>query len=66
MKDLEKAVYTVGHKIHQLTLMSFTEQEINEINELTARFDDEQIELINKISDIHFKIGFRNAIEFLR
>lgn len=66
MQNIEKPIYDVSQKIHDLTVMSLTDIEIKAINELTAKFDDEDMNLINKLSDIHFKIGFRNAVDFLR
>lgn len=66
MQNIEKPIYDVSQKIHDLTVMSLTDIEMKAINELTAKFDDEDMNLINKLSDIHFKIGFRNAVDFLR
>lgn len=58
--------YTINEKIGKLYDMSIKQSECCEINKLLSKFDEDDMELINKVCEINFKIGFRVAIELLR
>lgn len=58
--------YTTTEKILKLYDMNIKQNEINIINNLLEQFDDNDIELINKVCEINFKIGFRSAAEILK
>lgn len=58
--------YTTTEKIGMLYDMSIKEHESREITELLGKFNDDDMELINKACEINFKIGFRVATELLK
>lgn len=58
--------YTTTEKILKLYEMSIKSSENNEINELLDTFNDDDMELINKVCEINFKIGFRVATELIK
>lgn len=58
--------YTTTEKIQKLYDMSIKERENREINELLDKFNEDDIELINKVCEINFRIGFRVASELLK
>lgn len=58
--------YTTTKKIGMLYDMSIKEHENREINELLDKFNEDDMELINRVCEINFKIGFRVASELLK
>ena len=58
--------YTTTEKIVMLYDMSIKEHENREINELLDKFNEDDMELINKVCEINFRIGFRVASELLK
>ena len=57
--------YTTTEKIGMLYDMNIKEHENREINELLDKFNEDDMELINRVYEINFKIGFRVASELL-
>ena len=58
--------YTTEEKIGFLQETSMTCKEIIELNKLLDKFDESDMELINKACNINFKIGFRAAAELMK
>lgn len=58
--------YTITEKIGKLYDMSIKPSECCEINQLLGKFNEDDMELINKVCEINFKIGFRVATELLK
>lgn len=58
--------YTTTEKIGMLYEMSIKSSENSEINKLLDKFNEDDMELINKACEINFRIGFRVATELLK
>lgn len=58
-------VYSVNEKVFELIRMSITTSEKEKINNLCQNFTDEELDRIDEVNDMYFKIGFRVASEIL-
>ncbi|MGL6186081.1 MAG: hypothetical protein ACRC1T_11960 [Clostridium chrysemydis] len=58
--------YTTTEKIGKLYDMTINQNEVKEINNLLSSFDEDDMELINRVCEINFKIGFRVANELTK
>ena len=60
-----KKEYTTTEKIGFLYDSSIRQEEIEKIDEVLEKFNEDDIDLINRACEINFKIGFRVASELL-
>lgn len=60
-----KKEYTTTEKFIFLYDSSIRQEEIEKIDEVLEKFNEDDMDLINRACEIHFKIGFRVASELL-
>jgi len=58
--------YTITEQIGFLYDANIKASELTLINKLLSKFSDDDIELINQVCEINFKVGFRAATEILK
>ncbi len=58
--------YATEEKIGFLYESSITQEELIKVNKLLSKFNEDDIELINQVCDINFKVGFRVGVELIR